>query len=49
VHDVLSALNNKRPNIVMEATGGKFFKECYQLLDREGRLIVYGASSFTPK
>jgi alcohol dehydrogenase len=46
--DVHTALGGRSLNLVLEATGGKYFKESYQLLAPMGRLVAYGSAQFTP-
>jgi NADPH:quinone reductase-like Zn-dependent oxidoreductase len=44
-----SALAGRELNLVLEATGGKYFKYSYQAMSPMGRLIAYGSSQFTPE
>lgn len=40
----------KRPlHLVLEATGGKYFRWSYEALAPMGRLVAYGSARFTPK
>jgi NADPH:quinone reductase-like Zn-dependent oxidoreductase len=42
------ALSGKELNLVLEATGGKFFTHSYDALAPMGRLVAYGSAQFTP-
>jgi NADPH:quinone reductase-like Zn-dependent oxidoreductase len=46
--DLEIALNGRELNLVLETTGGKFFKWSYEILAKQGRLIAYGSAQFTP-
>lgn len=46
--DLKSALNGRSLNLVLEATGGKFFRYSYNALAPMGRIIAYGSAQFTP-
>ena len=42
------ALAERELNLVLEATGGKYFRYSYEALAPMGRLIAYGSAQFTP-
>lgn len=46
--DLLSALDGKPLNLVLETTGGKYFYHSYDVMAPMGRLIAYGSAQFTP-
>ncbi|WMJ74234.1 zinc-binding dehydrogenase [Cytophagaceae bacterium ABcell3] len=46
--DVLTALDGRELNLVLETTGGKYLKMSYDLLAPTGRLIAYGSARYTP-
>lgn len=46
--DLRSALEGRELNLVLEATGGKYFRYSYQALAPMGRVIAYGSAQFTP-
>lgn len=46
--DLKNALNGRDLNLVLEATGGKFFRYSYNALAPMGRIIAYGSAQFTP-
>jgi NADPH:quinone reductase-like Zn-dependent oxidoreductase len=46
--EVLNALEGRPLHLVLEATGGKYFRDSYQLLAPMGRIIAYGSAQFTP-
>ncbi len=41
-------LANRELNLVLECIGGKIFKQSYEMLASQGRLITYGSANFTP-
>jgi NADPH:quinone reductase-like Zn-dependent oxidoreductase len=43
-----SALDERPLNLVLEATGGKYFCHSYNAMAPMGRLIAYGSAQFTP-
>lgn len=43
-----NALSGKELNLVLEATGGKYFKYSYNALAPMGRVVAYGSAEFTP-
>lgn len=43
-----SSLNGRDLNLVLEATGGKFFTESFKALAPMGRIVAYGSADFTP-
>jgi alcohol dehydrogenase len=45
---VRAALGGKPLNLVLEATGGKYFNYSYELLAPMGRVVAYGSAQFTP-
>ncbi len=47
--DLMKALKGKELNLVLETTGGKYFKWSYEALAKQGRIIAYGSAQFTPK
>jgi NADPH:quinone reductase-like Zn-dependent oxidoreductase len=46
--DLQKALDGRDLNLVLEATGGKYFKYSYDALAPMGRIIAYGSAQFTP-
>jgi alcohol dehydrogenase len=42
------SLQGRELNLVLETTGGKYFKWSYEMLAKQGRLIAYGSAQFTP-
>jgi NADPH:quinone reductase-like Zn-dependent oxidoreductase len=46
--DLDVALNGRELNLVLEATGGKYFRYSYEALAPMGRVIAYGSAQFTP-
>jgi len=44
--DLTKALDGRELNIVMECIGGSFFKNAYDILAPEGRVIFYGAARY---
>lgn len=42
------ALGGRELNLVLEASGGKYFRYSYQALAPMGRLVAYGSAQFTP-
>ncbi|MFN6943532.1 MAG: alcohol dehydrogenase catalytic domain-containing protein [Cytophagaceae bacterium] len=46
--DVLTALEGRELNLVLEATGGKLLEDALDLLAPSGRLIAYGSAQYTP-
>ena len=44
--ELTSALDGRELNIVMECIGGSFFKNAYEILAPEGRVIFYGAARY---
>lgn len=46
--ELKKALHGKDLNLVLETTGGKYFKWSYDALASQGRLIAYGSAQFTP-
>ena len=44
--DLTKALNGRELNIVMECIGGSFFKNAYDIMAPEGRVIFYGAARY---
>ena len=46
--DLRNALGERPLNLVLEATGGKYFRDSYHLLAPMGRLVAYGSAQFTP-
>lgn len=47
-NDLQDALEGQELNLVLEATGGKLFKESYRALAPMGRIVAYGSATFTP-
>ena len=43
-----AALGGRELNLVLETTGGKFFKYSYDALAPMGRIVAYGSAQFTP-
>jgi alcohol dehydrogenase len=46
--DLRNALEGRPLNLVLEATGGKYFRYSYKMLAPMGRLVAYGSAQFTP-
>jgi NADPH:quinone reductase-like Zn-dependent oxidoreductase len=46
--DLKKSLKGRELNLVLETTGGKYFKWSYKALAKQGRLIAYGSAQFTP-
>ncbi len=44
--DLTKALDGRELNIVMECIGGSFFKNAYDIMASEGRVIFYGAARY---
>lgn len=44
--DLTKALDGRELNIVMECIGGSFFKNAYEIMAPEGRVIFYGAARY---
>jgi len=44
--DLTKALDGRELNMVMECIGGSFFKNAYDILAPEGRVIFYGAARY---
>ena len=44
--DLTKALDGRELNIVMECIGGSFFKNAYDIMAPEGRVIFYGAARY---
>jgi len=44
--ELTAALDGRELNIVMECIGGTFFKNAYEILAPEGRVIFYGAARY---
>lgn len=47
--ELKKVLNGRDLDLVLETTGGKYFKWSYELLAKQGRIIAYGSAQFTPK
>lgn len=45
-NDLTKALSGRELNLVMECIGGSFFKNAYDILAPEGRVIFYGAARY---
>jgi len=46
--DLHEALDGRPLNLVLEATGGKYFYHSYNRMAPMGRLVAYGSAQFTP-
>jgi NADPH:quinone reductase-like Zn-dependent oxidoreductase len=46
--DLRQALDGRPLNLVLEATGGKYFYHSYNMMAPMGRLVAYGSAQFTP-
>lgn len=46
--ELRKALHERSLNLVLEATGGKYFYYSYDMLAPMGRLVAYGSAQFTP-
>jgi NADPH:quinone reductase-like Zn-dependent oxidoreductase len=47
-NDLRTALDGRALNLVLETTGGKYFRESYKIMAPMGRLVAYGSAQFTP-
>ncbi len=47
-HDLQNVLNGRDLDLVLESIGGKVFKQSFDALAPMGRIITFGAASFTP-
>ncbi|MFZ6009252.1 MAG: zinc-binding dehydrogenase [Bacteroidota bacterium] len=47
-NELSGALDGRPLNLVLEATGGKYFHYSYKMLAPMGRLVAYGSAQFTP-
>lgn len=47
--DLKAALSGRELHLVLEASGGKFFRYSYNALSPMGRIISYGSAQFTPR
>ena len=47
-NELRQALDGRPLNLVLEATGGKYFHYSYEALAPMGRLVAYGSAQFTP-
>jgi NADPH:quinone reductase-like Zn-dependent oxidoreductase len=47
-HELFDALDGRELNLVLEATGGKYFRYSYDALAPMGRVVAYGSAQFTP-
>ncbi len=45
-NDLTKALDGRELNLVMECIGGSFFKNAYDIMAPEGRVIFYGAARY---
>lgn len=48
VSQLQKSLDGRELTLVLEATGGKYFKDSYKVMAPMGRLIAYGSAQFTP-
>jgi NADPH:quinone reductase-like Zn-dependent oxidoreductase len=46
--ELVAALDGRELNLVLEATGGKYFRYSYDALAAMGRVVAYGSADFTP-
>lgn len=46
--ELKKALGGRELNLVLEASGGKYFRYSYKALAPMGRLVAYGSAQFTP-
>ena len=44
--DLIKSLNNRELKVVLECIGGRFFKESYELMAKQGRLVTYGSARY---
>jgi len=44
--ELIAALDGRELNIVMECIGGSFFRDAYDILAPEGRVVFYGAARY---
>jgi NADPH:quinone reductase-like Zn-dependent oxidoreductase len=47
-HELRDALAGRELNLVLETTGGKYFRYSYDALAPMGRVVAYGSAQFTP-
>lgn len=47
--DLATALSGRELNLVLESSGGKYFKYSYDALAPMGRIVAYGSAQFTPE
>ncbi|MFA6585951.1 MAG: zinc-binding dehydrogenase [Candidatus Paceibacterota bacterium] len=47
--DLINVLNGKNLNVIMECIGGKIFKDSFDVLAPQGRMIVYGFAEYMSK
>jgi NADPH:quinone reductase-like Zn-dependent oxidoreductase len=46
--NLANALSGRELNLVLESSGGKYFKYSYEALAPMGRIVAYGSAQFTP-
>jgi len=44
--DLIETLGNKPLNVVLECIGGKYFTDSYQVMAKQGRLVIYGSARY---
>jgi NADPH:quinone reductase-like Zn-dependent oxidoreductase len=47
-NDLQTALAGRDLNLVLETTGGKYFRYSFEMLAPMGRVVAYGSAQFTP-
>lgn len=47
-NNLRTALAGRDLNLVLETTGGKYFRYSYEMLSPMGRVVAYGSAQFTP-
>jgi NADPH:quinone reductase-like Zn-dependent oxidoreductase len=48
ISELRNSLGGRELNLVLEATGGKYFRDSYEVMAPMGRVIAYGSAQFTP-
>jgi alcohol dehydrogenase len=44
--DLIDALGNKPLDVVLECIGGRYFTDSYDVMTKQGRLVVYGSARY---
>lgn len=48
VAQVREALGDRKLHLILETIGGHYQRDCYELLEPTGRLVVFGSAQYTP-